>query len=370
MKNLNSENSRIKFIKQEITREILEQEDEVLSFDRFMEIALYLPEYGYYEKKGDIFGKNGDFVTASEIGNLFGATLANELVNVLNQIGGGFYDFGAGTGRLSKTILERLNKCKLDFEPKFYLIERSENLVKVQKNQLRSFSNITWHNCIETVELNGFLIANELFDAMPAKCFVKNDEQVSEYGVGIKGNEFSWMLKKSPVPVYLEERLEQKNDGFRTEYISAAYSWLDTIYKQSNQIVLLILDYGSLQDEFYHDNKSDGTIKCHYKHHLTYDPLIDPGLKDITVSVDFSLLADQATDIGFDVLGFSSLEKLLTNLGIMAVFEQEIKELSQANFKISHEAKQLLMPNEMGYSIKAMALAKDFDGILLGFKER
>ena len=174
--------------------------------------------------------------------------------------------------------------------------------------------------------------------------------------------------KNSIVPKYISEQLGKKKTGHRTEFIEGLYSWLENIFEHSEQIVLLILDYGSLREEFYHDNRADGTIKCHPKHQLSFDPLASPGLKDITVSVDFSLLADNAIKAGFDVLGFVPLEKLLTNLGIMEIFNEEIKNSPKEDFSLSHEAKQLLMPNEMGYAVKAMALGKNFEGNFWGSK--
>ncbi len=369
MRSSKEEDIRLKFIRQKIIEEISEQVDKVLPFDRFMDIALYSEKYGYYEKLEDIFGKNGDFITAPEMGSLFAKCIQNEVENVFQQIGGNFYEVGAGSGRLTKEIFERLPEFKLDYVPKFNIIERSINLTKLQKKLLGVHSPINWSQGLTDIKLNGFLIANELLDAMPARCFRKEEDQVVELGVGLTKSGLLWKPKNSIVPKYISEQLDKKRTGHRTEFIEGLYSWLENIFEHSEQIVLLILDYGSLREEFYHDNRGDGTIKCHYKHQLSFDPLASPGLKDITVSVDFSLLADNAIKVGFDVLGFVPLEKLLTNLGIMEIFGGEIKKSSREDFSLSHEAKQLLMPNEMGYSVKAMALGKNFEGKLLGFKE-
>lgn len=365
----NEENSRINSVKQLILKQISKQQDGILSFDKFMEIALYTENLGYYEKSGDIFGKNGDFMTASELGNLFSKCVNNEILNVLQQIGGSIYEFGAGSGRFSKTVLDHLEKSDLRCIPRFNIIEKSRNLLKVQKEFLSLNKNVAWYDDISNLKLDGFLIANELLDAMPAKCFIKNNGVVTEYGVGANRGNLFWDFKNSIVPDYLITQLQSKPDGFRTEYIAPLYLWLQKVFNQSGQIVLLILDYGSLKEEFYQDSRGDGTIKCHYKHQLTYDPLIQPGLKDITVSVDFSLLEDYATKIGYDVLGFAPLEKLLANLGILEIFEKERGTSPRSNFDLSLEAKQLLMPNEMGYSIKALALGKNFKGTLLGFRD-
>ncbi len=363
------EDIRLKFIIRQIIGEIYDQADEVLPFDRFMDIVLYSKTYGYYEKSENIFGKYGDYTTAPEMGSLFAKCIQNEAENVLQQIGGNFYEMGAGSGRLSKIIFEQLPEFKLDYIPKLNIIERSTNLTKVQKKLLGFHSSVNWLDRLNDIKLNGFLIANELLDAMPAKCFRKEDDHVVELGVGLNKRELTWKPKNSIVPKYISEQLEPKRTGHRAEFIVGLYRWLENIFEHSEQIVLLIIDYGSLKEEFYHDNRGDGTIKCHYKHQLSFDPLASPGLKDITVSVDFSLLADNAIKVGFDVLGFVPLEKLLTNLGIMEIFSGEIKNSPKEDFSLSHEAKQLLMPNEMGYAVKAMALGKNFKGQLLGFKE-
>ena len=363
------EHIRLDIVRQKIIKEISRQVDEVLPFDRFMDIALYSHKYGYYEKLEDIFGKSGDFTTAPEMGSLFAKCIQNEVENVLLQIGGNFYELGAGSGRLSKTILDCSSKFQLDYVPNFNIIERSENLTTVQKRLLGSDTSFTWLSGLDDIQINGFLIANELLDAMPARCFRKEENHVTELGVALIDDELCWKPKNSVVPKYIIEQLAEKRVGHCTEFINGLYGWLEDIFKHSEQIVLVVLDYGSLRDEFYHDNRRDGTIKCHYKHQLSYDPLASPGLKDITVSVDFSLLADYALQVGFDVLGFVPLEKLLTNLGIMEIFSGEIKNSPKEDFSLSHEAKQLLMPNEMGYAVKAIALGKNFAGNLLGFKE-
>ena len=128
------EEIRLDCVRQKIIDEISEQVDEVLPFDRFMDIALYSHKYGYYEKLGEIFGKLGDFTTAPEMGNLFAKCIQNEVENVLQQIRGNFYELGAGSGRLSKTILECSSRFQLDYVPNFNIIERSLNLTKVQKD--------------------------------------------------------------------------------------------------------------------------------------------------------------------------------------------------------------------------------------------
>ena len=365
----NEEIIRLDCVRQQIIKEIFEQVDEILPFNRFMDIALYSQKYGYYEKLGDIFGKFGDFTTAPEMGSLFAKCIQNEVENVLRQIGGDFYELGAGSGRLSKTILECSPKIQIDHVPNFNIVEISINLTRVQKRLLGSDSPVTWLDGLNDIQINGFLIANELLDAMPARCFRKEENHVTELGVGLIDDELSWRPKNSVVPKYIIEQLAEKREGHCAEFIDGLYGWLENIFKHSGQIVFIILDYGSLREELYHDNRRDGSIKCHYKHQLSYDPLASPGLKDITVSVDFSLLADYATQVGFDVLGFVPFEKLLTNLGIMGIFSEEIKNSPKENFSLSHEAKQLLMPNEMGYAVKAMALGKNFEGDLLGFKE-
>ena len=143
------ENIRLKFIRQKVIEEIYQQIDEVLPFDRFMEIALYSKKYGYYEKVEDIFGKYGDFTTAPEMGSLFAKCIRNEVENVLQQIGGDFYELGAGSGRLSKIIFERLSQFKLNFTPKVNIIERSINLTKIQKKLLGTHSLLNWFRKIE-----------------------------------------------------------------------------------------------------------------------------------------------------------------------------------------------------------------------------
>ena len=98
------------------------------------------------------------------------------------------------------------------------------------------------------------------------------NQGVVELGVGLTKSGLSWKPKNSIVPKYISEQLGKKKTGHRTEFIEGLYSWLENIFEHSEQIVLLILDCGSLREEFYHDNRADGTIKCHHKHQLSFDP--------------------------------------------------------------------------------------------------
>ncbi len=156
-------------------------------------------------------------------------------------------------------------------------------------------------------------------------------------------------------------------DGYVSEANPALGPWLTAMRARLARAVVLLADYGYPRHEYLHPARATGTLKCHYLHHVHDDPFLYPGLQDITASVDFTAVAEQAFEAGFEVLGYATQVHFLLDCGLDTV-------LSAANgdeverYRLAQEAKLLLLPGSMGQTFKFMALGVGEAPVLLGFR--
>ncbi len=345
------------------------KKDGVIGFDEYMRIVLYMPNLGYYNAENEIFGGRGDFVTGPTSGELFSKCVANEVKSILSVTEGDIFEFGAGDGSLINNICKEL-ECHSD-SPKFkyHVIEPNKAMRQRQQETIRGRSGqFFWHEKVPEEPLNGVIIANEVLDAMPAARYLVNEGEVEEMGVGYLEPSLLWKKKNGVVPEEIVKALKNYNSGYQTEKILDLDLWLGSVFEWANRIVLLVIDYGYPGKEFLRPDRFSGTLKCHFRHTRNVDPFFLPGLQDITTSVNYSDLARCATDIGFNLLGYTTQERFLVNNKVEAFFSESFNKDSVEQYRIAQEVKRLLLPTEMGHYMKVMALGKNFDGALNGFQ--
>lgn len=360
--------------------DIIQQEIEqqgTISFARFMELALYAPKLGYYNNIAqEIFGKSGDFVTAPLISPLFAKCLAKQCSSIITKLpNASILEIGAGTGIFASDLLRELDKLNC-LPEKYYILEISETLRKRQQeffhaNQKEMLNKIIWlDNIADITNFSGVIIANEVIDALPIHCFKNTNQQMQERFVTYKQDKFIWLDDTPSTPLLTKKLAElQQKFNFSEDYISEinlnVIDWLISLEKILQQGILLLIDYGYNQKEYYRPERFNGTLICHHQHQRHSDPLILIGQQDITAHVDFTTVAESAKTLGFDILGFTTQQAFLLALGILELAEQHDSALLQYNQ--AHALKQLLMPYEMGDIVKVMALSKNFSLDLQGF---
>jgi SAM-dependent MidA family methyltransferase len=350
--------------------------DGPLSFARFMALALYAPGLGYYAGGSRKFGEAGDFVTAPEISPLFAWCLARQSAEILTQLGGGeILEFGAGTGALMIELLRELER--LDALPARYLImEVSAELAERQRTRLLNeaphlASRVTWLTRLPT-DFEGVVIANEVLDALPVQRFRLTGAGVEELGVRCTPDGFAWHA--FPAGARLAERVHAlvQSCGFGAPYESevgfAAEDWLRTLADVLQRGVALLVDYGFPAREFYHPQRSTGTLMCHYRHRAHADPFFAVGLQDITAHVDFTAMAEAAHAAGLDVLGFSNQASFLMGAGLMEFLASPLEP--RAQLERAAAVHKLTLPSEMGELFKVLAVGRGVDGPLSGFRLR
>lgn len=348
-----------------------------LPFDEYMDFVLYAPGLGYYSAGARKLGAGGDFTTAPEISPLFGSCLARHCAQVLHAVEGGeVLELGAGSGRMAFDVLVGLQA--LGVRPvRYRILEVSADLRQRQRALLAGLPDdlaacVEWLDAPPSVPWRGALLANEVLDALPVECFAWRDGRVFERGVALAGDQVAGWSERAAAPELAAEVQRVRSalpmewgEGYTSELCRRAGPWIAEVTRSLVQGVALFIDYGLARRDYYHPRRSTGTLRCHYRQHAHDDPFERPGLEDITAWVDFTRVAEAADDAGLEVLGFATQTALLLGLGI----EQEILAAPDEATRIrrASEARQLLMPQEMGETFKAIALGRGWQMPLAGF---
>jgi SAM-dependent MidA family methyltransferase len=343
-----------------------------ITFTEFMHLALYTPNLGYYMSNSVQIGREGDFVTSPELSPLFGYTLANQLKDVLEGLKSpAIMEFGAGSGKLCIDILTQLEK--LDALPDYYMIlEVSAHLRKQQQNHIKNAIPHLYHKVVFLDSLpkdafEGVILANEVIDAMPVSRFQQNEDSILKSHIGLGENgELIETFKSFSDDLLLNKinKLEIETFPYQSEINPYLDDWIKSCYQCLSKGIVLLIDYGFPQHEYYHPDRNTGTIMCHYQQQSHPNPLIHIGMQDITAHVDFTHIASAAYEAGFHVAGYTNQASFLLANGLLSlVDENEKNRLSQIQ-----AIKMLTQHQEMGELFKVIALTKALDIDLIGFQ--
>jgi len=330
-----------------------------LDFARYMELALYAPGLGYYSAGSTKLGAGGDFVTAPELADLLGRALARTLRFELAGLSAPrILELGAGTGALAAQILEALG----DLDVSYLILEPSADLRERQQHALARFgARVAWLDRLPAEPIAGAVIANEVLDALPVSCFAKRGTHVVPRGVVTLGTGFAWADGAERRDLtHAVDSLEHAlgaplADGYRSEIALALPAWIASIGAAIERGCLLFVDYGLPRREYYHAQRSAGTLTCHYRHRAHADPFLYPGLTDITAWVDFSACADAAHSAGLEIAGFTTQAQFL----LATLAEQPPSAgIDAAAIRERSALKTLLLPGEMGERFKVLLLRR------------
>jgi SAM-dependent MidA family methyltransferase len=343
-----------------------------ITFSRYMEMALYAPGLGYYSAGMQKFGAGGDFVTAPEISSLFGRTLARQTAQILQTSAGDMLELGAGTGRLAVQLLTELET--LEALPQRYLImEVSAHLRTVQQETItRELSaalaeRVQWLERLPAV-FYGCIIANEVLDALPVHVISSRQDGIYERGIGIEEDGFGWQERKLEAGALHDAGRElELPANYVTEVCLALPALVASLAEVLQQGAMLLIDYGFPRREYYHPQRDGGTLMCHYWHLAHDNPLLFPGLQDITAHVDFTGVAMAGVKHGLQVLGYTSQAQFLINNGITDLLSRISPSNAAQYLPLAAEAQKLLSPAEMGELFKVIALGKGLAQPLQGF---
>jgi len=343
-----------------------------IDFSRFMELALYAPSRGYYSGGQQKFGAAGDFITAPELGSLFARCLAQSCRQALAAVGeGDILESGAGTGALAADLLLALET--LDSRPRRYLIlELSAELRARQAETLKQkaphlLGRVHWLDALPDKDFRGVVLGNELLDAMPVERFRVTATGLQQMQVGWENGQFAW--RERPADAAIQQRIGLLGlpAGYASEINFRAEAWVRSMAERLAAGVLLLIDYGFPRAEFYHPQRSTGTLMCHYRHRAHADPLIFPGLQDITAHVDFTAIAEAGHTAGLALLGYTSQAAFLLDSGLEKIVATSNPDDVRAHLALTQQIKKLTLPHEMGELYKVIALGRGLPGSLAGF---
>ena len=350
-----------------------------LSFARYMDMALYEPGLGYYSNPGQVFGAAGDFVTAPELTPLFGATLARQVSPWLKDpalAGSGqvVLEVGGGSGMLAAQLLNALDNVG-HHEVRYLILELSAERREHQRQTLKSLApglmdRVGWLDTFPE-SFAGVVVANELLDAMPVQLFewqADAEAELQEMGVTWVDGRFAWAPR--PADAVLTETVAalrnrlgpegaQWHSPYRSEICPAQQAWMRTLADCMTAGVVMLLDYGFAAPEYYHPQRDQGTLMCHYRHRSHADPFLWPGLSDITAHVDFTALARAATAEGFSLVGYTSMAAFLLNAGLLDELADLPREPESFWFAQAQAVQQLISEAEMGELFKVIAFEKN-----------
>ncbi len=328
-----------------------------------MALALYAPGLGYYAAGSRQFGampaSGSDFVTAPELSPLFGAALARQVEQALRASGGGeVFEFGAGSGALAGQLLQALGPQLA----RYSIVDVSGALRARQAERLAAWGErVRWLDAWPE-SMHGVVVGNEVLDAMPVQLLHWDGRAWRERGVVLQGEGFGWRDRpttlRPPVPATADAALAA---GTVTEIHPQSQAFIRTLAERLVRGAAFFIDYGFPEAEYYHPQRSGGTLMCHQRHRADDNPLVDVGDKDITAHVDFSGIALAAQDAGLEVLGYTSQARFLMNCGLLQM-------LQGADPRALAPAQKLLNEHEMGELFKVIGLGRGLAGGPGGFQ--
>ncbi len=355
------------------------QEGDWLPFAELMHMALYTPSLGYYsgglQKFGDSKRGGGDFVTAPEISPLFARALAMQVAQILAATNGDVLELGAGTGKLAADLLLALAESE-QLPQQYCILEVSGHLRAKQQETLQSklpsdlFAKVVWLDDLPT-DFNGLIVGNEVLDALPVHLVLKKDGVLHERGVVFE-DDLQWQdqpLQDAGILQFVET--DAWPDDYLSEVCPAAIALIKQLAETLNQGAVLMVDYGFPAQEYYHAQRNQGTLMCHYQHYAHSDPLIHLGLQDITAHVNFTAIAEAGVSSGLDFYGYTNQAQFLMNCGLLDLLKQSTPDDAVAYMPMAAATQKLLSPSEMGELFKVIAMTKgmDDDLVLLGFTD-
>ena len=352
----------------------------MLPFDRYMELALYAPGLGYYAAGARKLGPDGDFVTAPEVSPLFGRCVAAQCAQILDALGGGdLLEFGAGTGALAAELITTLDAMGTGWG-EYLVLEPSPDLRQRQRETLarrvpRLLDRVRWLDRLPDA-FGGVMLGNEVLDAFPVHRFRIGSDGLEEGFVttGRRGLAAAWAPVRSaglaPAVRAIEAACGELPEGYGSEINLRLAPWLAAAGAALERGALLLVDYGYAAAEYYHPDRREGTLLCHYRHRVHGDPLRWPGLQDVTASVDFTAVARAGEAAGLALAGYTTQAAFLLGTGLDRWLAASDVDDVVAHQRLVQGVRILTLPGEMGERFKAIGFTRGLDLAWCGFSFR
>ena len=302
-----------------------------ISFEEFMELALYHPEQGYYMTAEERIGPEGDYYTSPHLHPLFGYTIGIQIEEMWETLGRpsefSVVEIGAGRGYLAEGILGYFEKKGLISETGYIIVERNPHQMKKQRHLLERYP-VKWVSTLKELSgMVGVIISNELLDALPVHLITFSEEGFKEILVNHSGDAF--FEETAPLSNELMDYVSRyripRLQGYRTEVNLKIGDFLRDTRQSLDEGFVFTIDYGFPFWEYYAPERTRGTLLCYHKHRTVENPYTNIGSQDITAHVNFTYLHDEGKRQGFKNLGYTPQGTFLASLGIDRVLEEKLK---------------------------------------------
>ncbi|HSE84484.1 MAG TPA: SAM-dependent methyltransferase [Thermodesulfobacteriota bacterium] len=349
------------------------QESGPITFAKFMELALYHPEYGYYSSGRAKIGKEGDYYTSPYVHPAFGETLGKFIrraYEVLDISDFTVVEMGAGKGFLAFDVLDSLKRSAPNFYDRinYLIVERNphsrEEGEEVLQKHLHKIKWVDSYSSLKPGSISGVFISNELVDSLPFHRARFKDRKLFEILVSLAGEQFDEILNK-PSSSGLNKYFEDYNIGFEeeqeVEINLEAERWLRNVASALVRGFVITIDYGHLAPELFNPARMKGTFRCFYRHTINDNPYINIGNQDITADVDFTNLIRVGKSLGLDAVKYTTQGQFLIDWGILDIAERYCEEESD-NLSAQRNRmaiKNLILPELMGGRFKVLIQVKD-----------
>ena len=348
-------------------REDIARSGDFISLARYVELVLYAPSLGYYVAGSRKFGVNGDFVTGPELTPLYGAALARQVERILAVSGRReILELGAGSGALAASVLNAL-AARNASPSRYRILEVSPALRERQQATLASAlapteAPVEWLDRLPAT-ISGAVLMNEVLDAIAPQVVARRGDAWFERGVVWRNDALT--LDERPLVDPTVRALAAARFPAGGDYVSevnpTAEALVTTLARRIDAGALLIVDYGFPRHEYYVDDRREGTLVGHYRHRVHADPLLWPGLSDLTAHVDFTAIAEAGERAGARVAGFSTQAAFLLGCGILELLGAEGVPESVRYLRAAANVQKLVSPAEMGELFKVMLLDRGVD---------
>lgn len=351
-----------------------------ITFNEFMNLALYYPNLGYYSSPKDKISASGDFITATSQTSIFATTMAQVFTEVIQELGEctSIIEFGAGTGKFAADSINELHRLGT-LPHKYIIVELSNDLKLLQQEHLKKhaphlFSKFEWVNQLPKEKLTAIIFANEVLDAMPVDIFKSRNGLLKQQCVTTHDDKLQLNDAAQNEQRFDNEAQKILNDGlaFSDDYTSEINTWIRPWVKSLAEClekgVILLCDYGYHRQEYYRTERNMGTLACYHQHKVNFDPFINIGSQDITAHVDFTTVTESACENGLELQGYMTQANFLKRADIAKVFATISKRLNaKEQIHYNNDMKELLLGDKLAEVFKVIGFSKEFEPILKVF---
>lgn len=344
-----------------------------ISFYAFMSLALYDDESGYYSREHQRWGRAGDYRTSPERSVLFAATFANYFARLYQKLGAPaawtLFEVGAGTGEFAEEVLKslRLRAPEVFTATRYLIDERSPASQTAIRERLAPFGQQVELALIKDLPTisTGIIFSNELLDAFPVHRMTVRADQLEEFYVALnETGKFMWTVAEPSTPgleKYFADAGIQLKEGQIAEINPGIRDWIKMVTGKLARGYVVTVDYGAEAAELFSVSQHpEGTLRGFKQHRLVDDVLADPGVQDITSSVNWTEVIQAGDTAGLKKIVFARQDQFLLQEGLLDELERRVSETTDESEKVRLRvsAREMILPEGMSASFQVLVQEK------------